>query len=1630
MSLKKSLSVFLAAVMLLCCCSAGITGAAAVVDDSTRYRLLAQALENEYVRDLSNYTITNTSPERDNDTFNTEANGFVYEHRVTAADNTAGDILRAANIFYYIAEKLIANDANAMFPDGEAIVNYVVSMIKDYFGGTDTYYEDFYGSRYEPSEEELAAYAEAKWLIETTGGTLSEASLTPYNVYFIEKNKFEYYNVKTVLQYFMGNVLKINAGNWYHRFVFVDRTSIDTVLKENGSINEYNDENLVTYLGVYEFKYKRTFNDIGTKAYYSFEAPSLRDVYSDYNQEFSFKSNVSDDLSNERNGLTTSGQASCFMINKIVDSTTIPYLRTIYNCFAPYVNANPVITDGKITSVWDSRFAKMTDDQLKAFVIREASADEPVVKYDTLIGYIDDLTSTYSNAALLSMFGDSIGNMMTFTYIMKPISDLPERTVRGTSKYTVTADKLNTIIHDIDNLIYSPTSDTAQRVGTIVSQFFNTNASLFEGTSVEGLGYTNLKELVNHLVVGLVFNDSIINTLVGLLYPLVADLITDKLIDGIRDKAGSLLSGLVGDLLNDIIVNNALAVFPNQLADRLNSQYGSKYDDAEIVLRAAGDNWDNVNMDALHWGVDEASYSDKGDAFIDALCAALGGFRLLVITIMCGDAEYKNDNRKRNLSWASTNQFTEYYDKLVVNIGQQGVLLRSQGGYTKLIIPLLRVLGLQEQTNYGGEIYGYLSSREYHRLVDLDGDNCLRMILKPIVYWVTNYLAQKPFETLWNLLPNLVYFFIRTSDVAIADDWTDTTSNDDTHDNFTTCQTHSLAEIMDHVHITATLIGFKVYDSTIAGFLGDKMDMLSTVNGLLDSVLDLTYRQNKTGVMLPVAYASSNAPGAAIVGVNSIEYVENPGAYPIALTEVYTNETETAYSIDETEECYIFVDNPEYLKAPYRLPVIQEKKLTSVTTLEADGVTLRDPNAIGILNSAWNTIDVRNPGVVLLYVLRFVCSALGYRYDASSEYENDNHETVKMPSLIECFGLDLKQELFQGLSLGDIIYNVMLHPDEAICALLELFYSNEHESNYYEYIRGNVSKQYAYPVKPIDYHGAVLLNEGINPTRTYGTQVTYSKYWTREYANDVVANSGQLAQNILTMCGFTEFADGFGAYIKNLLDENVFNNKLINKLFNAIYKLLGGLNDTIGFDIETVLDAALNITYNSQIVGNTVRKMMGYATPASTVLSNGIEWTALFADGDVELDWGIDDAEAHGLSRQEAFVKTAAALLSPAGLIIKYLFADKNLNILGLIELDGYAGYQFAFIGLLEALSCPGILTYEKYYEKTLETESGTLLGDANAIYYLFSPLLGLIDEVYADPITKLLSIIPNLLFFVSIGGLNDLLNNLVHFAYVLLDILKPIVNGYDLLGGLISNIEIKGVQINLSLPLDIDFNALISDLVGGLVGDALTIEGVSIALPYIDFHTLCCGTLESFSSKEMRDTVYLNAAGGGDLITAVLRLLFEVIFMDENRTAVSNIISNAINKDEEKVDSYDKETILQIYNLLCDVMLQYEIPDILLFAIYFLVTKLTPITGKIAPLFAAKGLTIQGLFANISNPSDFLATISLLTSSDEGGGSILGGDPPGDEITNIKAGMSILDRIKAFFARIAAFFQKLFHIG
>lgn len=1602
MHFKKALSVFLAVLMLFSMMSLGLTAAAAEIDYDTQYGLLADALKNEHVRELTNYKVVNQTLQNETEGFDPVAKGFAYDHTVFAQDNQTSDILRASNRFFYIAEALMSFQYGVGCYDAGTLITYITEKLKPHFLAEDgsVMYEDFFGNRYYPTEEEIAVYNDAVQKITEAGLEVDKITLPEYGLQFIEKNYWEYYNVDTVLRYFMGNSTSVNAGNYYHRFSFVVETSINVFFEDCNGLDDIESGKLTLRKGAYQFAYQRLYNESTSKSYYVFAEPSLQRVWDSYGQDYGFTTTPEDltqTASNGQYGVTRGGQASAYLINTTVDETTVPFLRTAYSAFRSFL----VQEYSNISYIkWDEAFTNMTDAEIdNPYTVVQKMGFNPDAENQRIFrnrianvkNYGNQIFSdTYSNKALVSLFGNDLGNMITLYYLFKKTSEDPTRVVRGTATYTASPEKIDKVIYSLDALI-SPRPEeeandvkTANRVVTVVNQFLDVGELL--GVS-EPLVYNTLEELVGQVLQSLVFTDSIINMLMELLYPMIVELLEDNL------GSISVVGGTIMSLLGTILTNNDLAIYPNKLADLLEQDYGSKYSVPAQILRNAGDNWANVNFDAIHWGVDDAPADKKADVFLDSLCAGLCGFTRLLVTFLCGDAEYDNDERQ---SLKNAN-FGRYYDLELIGT----VWFVSQGLYTKVFVPLYRVLGIPENL--------YLSSEAFHAAVDNDIKVVLRNAVAPLVSWVTEVVAKRPFQTIMALLPNLVHFLSREH--KLTDEqrnkfnecrgyWADPdflTEQREGHEGFYLLQTANLTTILDNVFININLAGQCIAIGSLGSLLGDTLSMLGSINGLLNELIDFGYDTDEVDHENVVAYSSNDG---VIVLPDSEEYGLNPGNYPNAHFVYYADVSNTKFSLTKDEEHPYEHKNITYVQKDYYIPSIPEGKLISVGPIRED----------------WNTIQVNNPGKVFVFLLRYVLSAVGYKYTI---YDSS------LPTLIECLGLDLESELFLGLTLGDIVYNVMIHPDAALCALLELFQSGE-VGDFFKRI------PYTYPLEPIDYHETTLLNKTINPTMTYGSPVKYSQYWTKENADDFIANLTPLAEDILGMLGLEGFEGGLGAFLENLVNDMLFTNELVNTVFNLIYQLLGGLNDSIGFDIEAILEAVLDVRFKPADVAASLVKMIGHETPASAKIASIKTWADLFTIGyevdpvtgeqtaiigDVDLDWGIDTAAEHGHNRGESFLKTLSALLAPASFLIKFLFMDQDLSILGLINLPGYAGYQYAFIGLLEALSCPNILTYDDYYRASQDP----VCGDANTIYYLFAPILSLLNKAYADPLNVILSLIPNLLFFISIGGFNDLVNNLVHFAYVLLDILKPILNGYDLVSGLLANLEIAGLSLNLSLPLDVDFNALVSDLLGSLLGDTLTIEGVSIKIPYIDLYTLCVGTLQKFNSKEVRTTVFLNATGGGDLLTAILRVVLEVLYMDENHVALSQIIANLA--EEGRLDAYDEETLYLVLHGLLGLIEEYEVIDIILFAVYKLITVLVPIADTLGERLAANDMTITELIDSAGDQDAFIKNLTQLL---EDPNKV---DPPG-QADDGEAVFSLLDRIKMFFEKIKLFFQQLFNFG
>lgn len=1612
---KKVISVFLVCVLTVTVFSLGFTGIAASIDLDQQYVYLSDYLKNEYVRDLSNYKVTNTMcKDAYNQGFNTSAKAFAYDHIVTASDNEPSDITKAANRFFYIAESLMSTVSGTGYYTAHLLYEKIINDITPYFDGK--LYVDSKGELYTPTEYELSQYEEAVAVLKAAEYDITLENiknLAIYDIDFIEISEFDYYNVATVVSYFMGTGTYINAGNWYHNYLFAVETSVERVLLDAPDIWSMNNDDLDIYVGLYLWKYQRSFDETRTKAKYFFDACDESEVLTAFGAKYGISAgrNFNASLFNYR------GQAENFIMNKHVDSTTVAYLQSVYAIAEDYITPEGLGEGEK----WDAvrgievgkNFAQATNTQLHEWSIGTRLKAE-----------VKELASNYSNDVLNHIYGSRMGNIVRLAYIATANGDL-ETAVRDTDQlvatyssdpYEVDCSKINAFIDNFDNLVNGEDAtdeeiETASNVAAILKQFFNTNADLFVGTPAYGIEFDNLTELVEQMIVAFLFNDAMMTKIISLIYPLLCKTVIG-LFDGLTGWEG--LNQTLANIVNGLIEDNDMALYPNALANRISAHNPSHYyDTAVTALNNAGEDWDAVVWDNIIWGIDDTiGFDNKADRFVDALSVVLSGVYTLLKLLLCGDREYCSKNA---------------YDLSILSgLGH----MYAQGGYTKLFVPIFRALGLTELASYSpNNCNGYVSSAVYHNFVGGNETYASRMLVEPLIYWVTDCLAKNPIKEICKLIPNLVNLVTRTSDVEITEDGA-ASGSDIEFTGFSTVQTHNIYTILQHVHINVQVrvIGFSAYTLhyDVISLLNTAVnkynwDMLKSVNTILEGFLDLKYETDEFESSNICAY--SNDDGSRIVLPESAAYQTDPDSYPNGHYLVYANGNYTSFSLLQDEDHPYEYTDYNYVEIPYKLPDIEEAKVCGIGTRRSDYNTLVLEETPSIPGSS----DCY--GLTLLFLLRYVFSSLGYKYNDSVE---------NLPYLIECFGIETDKALVSAVTLGDIVFNGMLRPDDAVCALMELFY--EHDTGTLN--KETLTDTSLYPIENVEYYNDVLLDMSINPTLSYGPDVIYSKYWTKERAGEVTGSIGTLINNVLKLLRVSGFENGVSGFVSNLVEDNLFTDSIMNKLFNLIYKLLGGLSDTTGFDIELVLDAALGVSYSPNVIGDRLHKMLGFDPQAVTLLRGAETWADVFPDNsDVDWDWGLDADTAYaeaiaetGYSQGEIFIRIASALLSPVDFFADFLLLDKDFEILNLISLPSYAGYQYSVISLLETLTCPAekILSYQQYYDATVGNTADTDIASCNRFYFILSPILGLIDNLCADPISTVFELIPNLMFFMSIGAVNDLLNNFVHFAYVLLDIVSPVANFYYPLNELLSAVKIKGVALNLSLPLEIDMNQLLGSLITGLLGDSLTLAEdeitgakLNIVLPYIDFYTLCVGNLIKYSSKENRVTLHLGGDDGSGILTAVLRLAIEVIFIDENKENIIGYISQTT----EGLDDYDRETLMLVMNKMYDLMDQYQLPDIVLFALYYLVTEITPLSGKLADIFTKTDFTFTEFITSIGNigkEGGMTVFISYVKQVVAAAG--ISTESPTGSTTTGEAAMGLLQKIKTFFEKIITLFKSLFN--
>ena len=227
-----------------------------------------------------------------------------------------------------------------------------------------------------------------------------------------------------------------------------------------------------------------------------------------------------------------------------------------------------------------------------------------------------------------------------------------------------------------------------------------------------------------------------------------------------------------------------------------------------------------------------------------------------------------------------------------------------------------------------------------------------------------------------------------------------------------------------------------------------------------------------------------------------------------------------------------------------------------------------------------------------------------------------------------------------------------------------------------------------------------------------------------------------------------------------------------------------------------------------------------------------------------EHDWNIDTFD--GLKN------FAVDLLKPLDVVFELLLAGGNIIIApdkkadvepypAEITVRGSDGYNFAIIPLLEAFGANGLKSQAEY-----EAQAA---ADGSHLKYVLDVLFAEVEEILETPVSQLMSRLANLFYFIGNNAINDLAKNLLAPVNTLIaevDEIFPLAISID-----VSKVGIEGASIietylgkahagvPAGITLNVEANALatlLNDLLGGIeiggtkLGLSLDLDWLKIA--------------------------------------------------------------------------------------------------------------------------------------------------------------------------------------------------------
>ncbi|MBQ7861709.1 MAG: hypothetical protein IJ349_05860 [Clostridia bacterium] len=997
----------------------------------------------------------------------------------------------------------------------------------------------------------------------------------------------------------------------------------------------------------------------------------------------------------------------------------------------------------------------------------------------------------------------------------------------GVGEYEVTDANVTAIIDILEAALNDPT--VAGLLGSLINKD--------EAGNPTGEAF-DLAGMLEKLIEENVYSDALINTIVGFLYPAVANIFTNVW-SGIEPVISDNEMEVMGQKLNvyvDLYLKTVeeatnglgLPLFPKELAAKIRSEYPtfntvadvlddvttkayvvmtngnpvestrkSPWNDSvlytakldkdgkPVVNEETGETTMVLNLD---WGIDKLTGEAKRERFLNAAQAALSGVEPLLLALLCNKPmQLKNpsigtgEGRMGGYFLEDVplvGDLTITYAPLDVHTVNLALNASANDGYNNVIAPLFEILTGEKAPDANN----FTSSKQFLE----EG------LLNPLDDFIDD-LEANPLEVILDVIPNLFY--------AIEADL--------------------LLSKLDYLSINIDYSASAIINADLNRCTTTASISISSLVGILSGMIsDLTGLTCESGVLkdIPANDVMSDSLPVVISGPDGFLNIE-----------------ELLGGADLSSFAGIWSLISGLVPMLANVPAPDASYIASLGTLGTiDTVRSKKPYTYGGEGKA--AYITANRADVLQYLVKWVLESglLG--------------GLVAEPSEL----------------IATIFDNLEKNPGDAVAAIVELL------------------NQQAYPAKEYEWFNGSIDGKSVVGNSAYEIYLNPGNDWTKDKANYLYNNLDAIVAQILTLAKVdldktTEDVDGslgevIGGAIGGLLSD-----KTLTALAGALAGL--DLNALINKD-KTPEEAAKSIDVNALI-----KQFLDIDLSVFTA-ENSIYATVagkLEADKEYVHNFGV----AEGTS---TFAAELAKLIAPLGKVLDFILAGKNLTITingETVTLLGAEGYNNGLIPLLEALGIDAVAA----------TEGKT---GAQILEYVVNALVARINTLTTgNVIQNIVNLLPGVFYFITSNGLSTTVLNLLQPVVVILDTIRPIVDVMAIINNLEVGEEGAKQKISELLGGPINLERLDLGFIFGLL--PALVPGLNLSGLVNVIYDICNNVGVEYTSKTALANTTANGKAkrgalnanfdGADLLTVVLSFVLEWATIKDNAKALDELL-------------------------------------------------------------------------------------------------------------------------------------------